>query len=164
MSVDYHRLTLFWTNTFGQKRSEVKRESSHSTHGPTARRQRTKANMSLDVQRRSDMANRVPPTPQHANSASGLKTAACNVWRSGDADSMPAWDIHDPTPDAGYTTAGALPNGPQSIRLLPFRGSPYTRGYASLGGRCGDEPVTEGAWLNNKDKLAVLRCNPRDLR
>ena len=39
-----------------------------------------------------------------------------------------ARDMHDPTPDAGYTTAGALPMGPQSIRLLPLWGSPYTQG------------------------------------
>lgn len=52
------------------------------------------------------MANRVPPTPHNADNSSGLNTAACSVWQRGDADSMSARDIHDPTTDAGYTTAG----------------------------------------------------------
>ena len=71
------------------------------------------------------MANRVPPTPHYADNSSGSLPAACNVWRCGDADSMSARDIDDPTSDAGYTTAGALPTGPQSVRLLLLRGSPY---------------------------------------
>jgi len=47
------------------------------------------------------------------------------VWRAGDADSMSARDIHDPTSDAGYTTAGVSPTANISINLLPLGGSPY---------------------------------------
>ena len=68
------------------------------------------------------MANRVPPTPHYADNSSGSLPAACIVWRRGDADSMSARDTYDPTIDAGYTTAGALPSGPQSIRLLLLLG------------------------------------------
>ena len=71
------------------------------------------------------MANRLPPTPHYADNSSGLQTAACNVWRRGDADSVSARDTHDPNTDAGYTTAGALPQGPQSVSPLLLRGSPY---------------------------------------
>ena len=73
------------------------------------------------------MANRVTPTPRYADNSSGSPAAACIVWRSGDADSMSARDIYDPTTDAGYTTAGALPSGPQSVRLLLLWGSPYKK-------------------------------------
>ena len=73
------------------------------------------------------MANRVPPTPHYADNSSGSLPAACIVWRRGDADSMSARDIYDPTTDAGYTTAGALPSGPQSVRLLLLWGSPSTK-------------------------------------
>jgi hypothetical protein len=73
------------------------------------------------------MANRVPPTPQDADNSSGSYAAACIDWRTGDADSMSARDFNDPTSDAGYTTAGALPVGPHSISLLPLRGSSYMK-------------------------------------
>ena len=75
------------------------------------------------------MANRVPPTPHYADNSSGSLPAACMVWRRGDADSMSARDTYDPTIDAGYTTAGALPSGPQSIRLLLLVGESI---YAEL--------------------------------
>ena len=75
------------------------------------------------------MANRVPPTPHYADNSSGSLPAACIVWRRGDADSMSARDTYDPTIDAGYTTAGALPSGPQSIRLLLLLGESI---YAEL--------------------------------
>ena len=38
-------------------------------------------------------------------------------------------NIHHTNADAGYTTAGALPQGPQSVSPLLLRGSPY-REYA----------------------------------
>jgi hypothetical protein len=79
------------------------------------------------------MTNRGPPTTQHADNSSGSKTAAYNVWRHGDADSMSAREIDDPTQDAGYTTACALPIGPQSIRILPLRGSPNRESLPLLG-------------------------------
>lgn len=34
-------------------------------------------------------------------------------------------NIHHTNADAGYTTAGALPQGPQSVSPLLLRGSPY---------------------------------------
>ena len=74
------------------------------------------------------MANRVPPTPHYADNSSGSLPAACIVWRRGDADSMSARDTYDPTIDAGYTTAGALPSGPQSIRLLLLLGESIYEG------------------------------------
>lgn len=52
------------------------------------------------------MANRVHPTPTDADNSSGSLPAVRSDWRIGDADSMSARDIHDPTTDAGYTTAG----------------------------------------------------------
>ena len=53
------------------------------------------------------MANRVYPAPIDADNSSGSLPAACSDWRFGDADSMSARNIDDPTTDAGYTTAGA---------------------------------------------------------
>ena len=55
------------------------------------------------------------------NSCSGLP-AIFNDWRAGPADSMLARDIHDPTPNAGYTTAGDPPKAKTSISLLPLWG------------------------------------------
>ena len=90
------------------------------------------------------MANRVPPTPRYADNSSGSLPAACSVWRCGDADSMSARTVNESTPDAGYTTAGALPTGPQSVRLLLLRGSPYR-------------------WVRS-DKLASAEANEEILR
>lgn len=73
------------------------------------------------------MVNRVTPTPHYADNSSGGLPAVCIVWRSGDADSMSARGIYDPTTDSGYTTAGALPSGFQSVRLLLLWGL-YTNG------------------------------------
>ena len=48
------------------------------------------------------------PTPLDADNSAGSSTlAACNDWRTGDADSMSARAITEPTTDAGYTTAGS---------------------------------------------------------
>lgn len=54
------------------------------------------------------MAHRAPPTPHDADNSCGSLPATRNVWRRGDADSMSARDIHDPTRDAGFTTAGSF--------------------------------------------------------
>ena len=74
------------------------------------------------------MANRVHPTPLDADNSSGSSAAVSSDWRIGDADSMSARATTEPTTDAGYTTAGASPIANLSISLLPFGGSPYTRG------------------------------------
>lgn len=101
------------------------------------------------------MANRVTPTPRYADNSSGSPAAACIVWRSGDADSMSARDIYDPTTDAGYTTAGALPSGPQSIRLLLLLGESIYEGLGlskrawTLG--MDQHPPRESARENNAD-------------
>ena len=58
-------------------------------------------------------------------------SAACSVWRRGDADSLSARDACDPTADAGHTIAGASLCQTQSIRSLPLCGSPHTRGSAT---------------------------------
>jgi hypothetical protein len=58
----------------------------------------------------------------------GSLAAVRSDWCFGDADSMSARDIHDPTLDAGYTTACASPKAKISISLLRLWGSPYTRG------------------------------------
>ena len=54
------------------------------------------------------MAKRVHPTPIDADNTSGSLPAVRTDWRFGDADSMSARDIHDPTRDAGFTTAGSF--------------------------------------------------------
>jgi hypothetical protein len=82
------------------------------------------------------MASRVPPTPPYADDSSGSLPAASAVWRRGDADSMSARITAESTTDAGYTTAGVSPTGPQSVSPLPLRGSPYTKGLASVLYQC----------------------------
>jgi hypothetical protein len=74
------------------------------------------------------MANRAHPTLIDADNSSGSLAAACNDWHIGDADSMSARDIIDPTSDAGYTTAGISQTAKLLISLLLFEGSPYTNG------------------------------------
>jgi hypothetical protein len=61
-------------------------------------------------------------TPKDADISSGTLPAACNDWCIGDADSMSAQDIFDPTSDAGYTTAGASPKAEPSISFLRLCG------------------------------------------
>jgi hypothetical protein len=74
------------------------------------------------------MANRVHPTPTDADNSSGSLPAVRIDWRFGDADSMSARDIDDPTSDAGYTTAGASPKANTSVSFLNLWGSPYMHG------------------------------------
>ena len=72
------------------------------------------------------MANRVTPTPRYADNSSGSPAAACIVWRSGDADSMSARDIYDPTTDAGYTYA----RGEPILRMTGVDGQHASAGFA----------------------------------
>src|SRR6266852_7520193 len=74
------------------------------------------------------MATRVVPTSLDAdNPAGSFMLAACSDWRSGVRRFHVGTGLHEPTSDAGYTTAGS-PLLPQlSINLLPCGGSPYTR-------------------------------------
>jgi len=74
------------------------------------------------------MAKRVHPTRIDADNTSGSPAAACIDWRMCDADSMSARDTNDPTPDAGYTTAGDSQQATLSVSFLRLRGSPYTPG------------------------------------
>src|ERR1700730_9475350 len=73
------------------------------------------------------MATRVVPTSLDAdNPAGSFMLAACSDWRSGVRRFHVGTGLHEPTSDAGYTTAGS-PLLPQlSINLLPCGGSPYT--------------------------------------
>ena len=83
------------------------------------------------------MANRVAPTALDAdNSAGSCTLAACNDWRSAVRRFHVGTGHHEPTSDAGYTTAG-LPLLPQlSINLLPLRGESI---YEGLGRGHGPE-------------------------
>src|SRR5438105_10338348 len=79
------------------------------------------------------MANRVVPTPLDAdNSAGSFTLAACNDWRSDVRRFHVGTGQHEPTSDAGYTTAGSPFLPELTISLLLCGGSPYTRGYATL--------------------------------
>src|SRR5215467_6242943 len=74
------------------------------------------------------MATRVAPTPTDADNPAGSSTlAACTDWRSGVRRFHVGTGHHEPTYDAGYTTAGLPSRPPLSISLLLPRGSPYTR-------------------------------------
>ncbi len=75
------------------------------------------------------MANRVTPTALDADNPAGSFTlAACNDWRSAVRRFHVGTGHHEPTSDAGYTTAGS-PYLPQlSINLFLCGGSPYTPG------------------------------------
>jgi len=54
------------------------------------------------------MANRVVPTALDAdNSAGSCTLAACNDWRSAVRRFHVGTGHHEPTSDAGYTTAGS---------------------------------------------------------
>ncbi|MDA7418006.1 IS110 family transposase [Xenophilus arseniciresistens] len=68
------------------------------------------------------------PRATDADNSSGSLPAACNDWRAAPADSMSAQHFHDPTSDAGYTTAGEYPKAKLSVGFLLFRGSPYMNG------------------------------------
>src|SRR5262249_10269461 len=73
------------------------------------------------------MATRVAPTPPDADNPAGSFTlAACNDWRFGVRRFHVGTGHHQPTHDAGYTTAGSPSRPPLSISLLLPRGSPYT--------------------------------------
>src|SRR5487761_2079410 len=74
------------------------------------------------------MANRVVPTSLDADNSAGSRTlAACTDWRSKVRRFHVGTGLHEPTSDAGYTTAGS-PLLPQlSINLLPCGGSPYRK-------------------------------------
>src|ERR1700682_161004 len=74
------------------------------------------------------MATRVVPTSLDAdNPAGSFMLAACSDWRSAVRRFHVGTGLHEPTSDAGYTTAGS-PLLPQlSINLLPCGRSPYTR-------------------------------------
>jgi hypothetical protein len=75
------------------------------------------------------MANRVVPTLLDADNLAGSCTlAARNDWRSEVRRFHVATGQYEPTPDAGYTTAGSLVLPEQPINLLLFGGSPYTYG------------------------------------
>ena len=82
------------------------------------------------------MATRVVPTSLDAdNSAGSFTLAACNDWRSEVRRFHVGTGHHEPTSDAGYTTAGS-PYLPQlSISPLPLRGESI---YAGLGGAAID--------------------------
>ena len=77
------------------------------------------------------MAKRVHPTPIDADNTSGSVPAVRTDWRFGDADSMSARDIDDPTSDAGYTTAGASPKSQNIGQFLELVGESI---YDQLGG------------------------------
>ncbi len=73
-------------------------------------------------------ARRVHPTPTDADIISGSLPGVRIDWRVGDADSMSARDIGDPTSDAGKREAGASPTTKLSVSVLNLWGSPYMRG------------------------------------
>ena len=68
------------------------------------------------------MAEREHPAPPDADNPSGSIADACNDWRAGDADSISARATHEPTQDAGYTTAGAYLRPTPSVNFLPLGG------------------------------------------
>ncbi len=96
------------------------------------------------------MATRVLPAPTDADNSSGNLPAVHSDWRFGDADSMSARDVFDPTTDAGYTTAGVCPTANLSISLLPLRGSPYMTSYVAF-------PTFHLSAVGSKDALLYKR-------
>ena len=60
-----------------------------------------------------------------ADNSCGSFATVCTDWRFGDADSISARDIHDPTLDAGYLSRRRFQN---INHLLGLWGSPYTQG------------------------------------
>ena len=59
---------------------------------------------------RHGQAGGSPPTPGDADNPLGSARCLLILWRPEDADSMSGRDTSfNPTPDAGYTTAGASP-------------------------------------------------------
>ena len=75
------------------------------------------------------MATRVTPTALDADNLSGSRTlAACTDWRRTVRRFHVGTGLHEPTSDAGYTTAGSTHLPPLLINLLLCGGSPYTTG------------------------------------
>ena len=75
------------------------------------------------------MANQVVPTSSDAdNLPGGFTLAGCNDWRDGVRSFHVGTGHHEPTSDAGYTTAGSPAMPDLSISLFLLGGSPYTTG------------------------------------
>lgn len=74
------------------------------------------------------MANRVHPTLLDADNSSGSLPAACNDWRFGDADSMSARDIDDPTKRCRIYDCRRIPNSQTIGQFLAVLGESIYEG------------------------------------
>ena len=73
------------------------------------------------------MATRVVPATLDADNPAGSHTlAACNDWRSTVRKFLAGTGPHEPTPDAGYATAGSARLPQRPISLFLSGGSPYS--------------------------------------
>src|SRR5450759_4917573 len=79
------------------------------------------------------VAPRVVPTPLDADNPAGSCTlAACTDWRSGVRRFHVGTGHHEPTSDAGYTTAGFTPTATTIDQPLSLQGESIYDGLARI--------------------------------